>query len=245
MVVTAQTLDANVEAINLVRKALSADDLVKAGSYWAKANGFDHWIYGIGAPAQPRLLGTFPPAWIKSATTGETFSDPLLTAADKRRAPVVWDLQSRAGLPSLLTVTHNRLARELWEIGLRSGMTVPIIKDDHHAQCVFAVSNTHVVDPRVRYKQEPYAMVFALYFQQAIQRVLGNEVFTPQTPVLVPRELECLNWSSQGKTSAEIAMILGIAESTVNYHIANAARKFGVRGRLQAIQQAFRLRLLN
>ncbi len=39
------------------------------------------------------------------------------------------------------------------------------------------------------------------------------------------RECECLLWAAQGKTAAEIAMILSISESTVRFHFKNSSAK--------------------
>lgn len=61
---------------------------------------------------------------------------------------------------------------------------------------------------------------------------------------LTPRELECLQWSALGKSSWEIAGILQISESAVNFHMANIRHKFQVSSRRQAIAQAIRLGLL-
>ena len=61
---------------------------------------------------------------------------------------------------------------------------------------------------------------------------------------LTPRELECLQWSALGKSSWEIAAILQISESAVNFHMANIRQKFQVGSRRQAIAQAVRLGLL-
>jgi len=61
---------------------------------------------------------------------------------------------------------------------------------------------------------------------------------------LTPRELECLQWSALGKSSWEIAGILRISESAVNFHMANIRQKFQVSSRRQAIAQAIRLGLL-
>lgn len=65
-----------------------------------------------------------------------------------------------------------------------------------------------------------------------------------KTP-LSRRELQCLAWVSQGKTSWEIGTILGLSESTVNFHLRNASRKLNVYGRQACIAQAWRLGLLN
>jgi DNA-binding CsgD family transcriptional regulator len=244
MALTAEVLETNIDAINRLRTAKSVKDLVRAGSQWAAVNGFDHWVYGIGAPASPRLLGTFPETWIQSACTETHFSDPLLLIAEKSQRPVVWDLHTKSGIPSMLTVTHDRLLKESWEHGLRSGITIPVHSPDGQAGCVFSASNTNPVGSRTRFRQEPLAVLFSIYFQQEVSRILGAHTFAPQHPTLVARELECLNWASCGKTSAEIALILGLAAVTVNYHINNAAKKLGVKGRFQAIQRALKLQLL-
>lgn len=47
------------------------------------------------------------------------------------------------------------------------------------------------------------------------------------------RELEILKWTADGKTSAEIAMILSISENTVNFHQKNMQRKFNASNKTQ------------
>ncbi len=44
---------------------------------------------------------------------------------------------------------------------------------------------------------------------------------------LSTREMECINWLVEGKSSSEIATILGISRKTVEWHIANIKQKFG------------------
>lgn len=65
-----------------------------------------------------------------------------------------------------------------------------------------------------------------------------------KTP-LSGRELQCLAWVSRGKTSWEIATILGLSEHTVNFHLRNASKKLNVYGRQACIAQAWRLGLLD
>jgi DNA-binding CsgD family transcriptional regulator len=64
-------------------------------------------------------------------------------------------------------------------------------------------------------------------------------------PKLSERELECLEWVSLGKTSWETALILGVSERTINFHLLNAARKLNVYGRQAAIAIALRQNLLH
>lgn len=62
---------------------------------------------------------------------------------------------------------------------------------------------------------------------------------------LTPREVQTLLWVARGKSSAEIAVILEVAERTVNFHIDNVIRKMGVATRVQAAVKATMLGLLN
>jgi LuxR family quorum-sensing transcriptional regulator LasR len=61
---------------------------------------------------------------------------------------------------------------------------------------------------------------------------------------LTVRELECLKWAMAGKTSWETGRILGVSESTVNFHVSNINRKLGVHHRNQAVIKAIRLGIL-
>ncbi|WP_256658799.1 helix-turn-helix transcriptional regulator [Pseudomonas sp. LP_7_YM] len=52
------------------------------------------------------------------------------------------------------------------------------------------------------------------------------------------REIEVLKWSAEGKTAAEVAMILNVKLRTVNFHIGSAIRKMGVTNKTSAVVQA-------
>ncbi len=54
------------------------------------------------------------------------------------------------------------------------------------------------------------------------------------------RERECLLWASEGKTTEEIATIVGVAANTVNSYVNSAARKLAARNRAMAIANAIR-----
>ncbi len=52
------------------------------------------------------------------------------------------------------------------------------------------------------------------------------------------REKEVLNWLKQGKSSWDISVILGISQSTVNFHVYNVMNKLGATNRPQAVAVA-------
>ncbi|MAZ83349.1 MAG: helix-turn-helix transcriptional regulator [Hoeflea sp.] len=52
---------------------------------------------------------------------------------------------------------------------------------------------------------------------------------------LTEREVECLSWIGEGKTSDEIALIIGISRNTVNNYITSIMNKTGARTRSEAV----------
>lgn len=70
-----------------------------------------------------------------------------------------------------------------------------------------------------------------------IRHRLAGSATQPLAPPdfhLTDREIEALTWVARGKSSADIAVILGVAERTVNFHIDNVIRKMQVATRVQA-----------
>ena len=61
---------------------------------------------------------------------------------------------------------------------------------------------------------------------------------------LTDREIDCLNWTAAGKTSAEIAEILTLSEHTVNHYLNRATKKLDTVNRTQAVAKALRVGLI-
>ena len=62
--------------------------------------------------------------------------------------------------------------------------------------------------------------------------------------VLTLREKDILRWCSEGKTSEEIAMLMGLSERTVNFHIGNSIKKLLVANKTAATAKAVYLQLI-
>jgi DNA-binding NarL/FixJ family response regulator len=67
--------------------------------------------------------------------------------------------------------------------------------------------------------------------------VARNDIW-PTLVDLSDRETEALTWVARGKTSAEIAIILGLSKRTVDFHLENARVKLGVQTRTEAVIKA-------
>jgi DNA-binding CsgD family transcriptional regulator len=111
--------------------------------------------------------------------------------------------------------------------------------DTGHARLVMVLLfRNDIVAARDRlYDMALIAAYFAGRFPQA--------AYVPDSMLdLTEREIECLNWIAEGKTSDEISMIIGISRNTVNNYITSIMRKTATKTRSEAIAYAVRNSLI-
>ncbi len=77
-----------------------------------------------------------------------------------------------------------------------------------------------------------------------LARIARDDLW-PGAISLNSREIETLTWAARGKTSAEIAILVGLSKRTVDFHIDNARTKLGVATRIQAAIKATTGRLID
>jgi len=85
--------------------------------------------------------------------------------------------------------------------------------------------------------------VLATIINARLSRVARIDIWKP-TVDLNAREIDTLTWSARGKTSDEIAQILGLTKRTVDFHLDSARGKLGVATRTQAVVKAVTGRLI-
>jgi LuxR family transcriptional regulator len=76
----------------------------------------------------------------------------------------------------------------------------------------------------------------SIVFQRYFEVILSLDSISG----LSDREIQIVSWTSEGKTSSEIAIILGLSEHTVNSYIAAILRKLHVVNRAQMVASALR-----
>lgn len=81
--------------------------------------------------------------------------------------------------------------------------------------------------------------------EYASDRLGSSSQTMDQTVRLSPRQVECLYWVQQGKSSRDIGVILGISHRIVERHVFRACSRLGVRTRLQAVLRARTLGLID
>ena len=82
-------------------------------------------------------------------------------------------------------------------------------------------------------------------FLQALQKLAVAEGLDADTPRFRRREIEVVEWTAEGKTSSEIALILGLSEYTVNEYIGSAMRKLDALNRIHLVTKAIRVGIIS
>ena len=63
-------------------------------------------------------------------------------------------------------------------------------------------------------------------------------------PKLKAREIEVLKWAAVGKSTADIATLLGLNEGTIHVYFKRAAEKLGTLTRTHSVAEAMRYQIL-
>ena len=237
------------EFIEKMRGVPGVDGLRSTFASAVEKLGFNTFVYGgmhipqLGDDATPYILTTFPDSWQQRYFEGEYHrSDPIITESLHRVTPIKWNQLGR-----WREFTHNEaiVMDEAREHGLVHGFTVPV--HGHAAEfglisLVSSESEREFDKLVTAYGHQVHLM--AIYLHGAIQEALISKRPPQRASKLTKREVECLVWTAQGKTSWEISLILGISESTVNFHLKNTMRKLGVYSKTHAVAKTLVLGLI-
>ena len=188
---------------------------------------------------EPYLAVTYSSDWVEHyRTRGYLKIDPVIQTGLRRLLPIDWDELGRDD-----DITLRQFFGEAAEFGLgRKGMSFPV--HGHGGdRALFSVSagfsdREWQWARRTAFRQFP---VIAACLHDAVLRIEG--ALRPQ-PHLSPREIECLQWTSEGKTVWECGMILGLSPHTVRCYLESARHKLGASSNTHAVSLALKSGLL-
>ncbi|MCA1385553.1 MULTISPECIES: LuxR family transcriptional regulator [unclassified Bradyrhizobium] len=188
----------------------------------------------------PAVAVKWPPDWCDRYFKHKYHTiDPVIRRTPMQSRPFLWDqLADRYQLQP----DERRVLDEAREAGLKHGMSVPLFGPLGRVSVVSFASASDDADPQ---DHIGHLNALASQFHTAygdIARPCDNDC--ERKIALSQREINCLRWVGEGKSSWEIGKILNISENTVNFHIKNAMRKLGATSRIQAVLMAVRLNLL-
>lgn len=128
-----------------------------------------------------------------------------------------------------LLARSRPVSRLLASHGLNDAFAVPFFDQARNFSTLMVVGHDLTLRPTNRY----------LITQVAADIVLRVDQISASPPAqhhkLTPRQMEIAEWLVKGKTDWEIGEILRISPKTVNFHVENIKRTYGVRSRNQFV----------
>ncbi len=119
------------------------------------------------------------------------------------------------------------------DVGLRQGFAIPIFLQDNVIDTVTMAGEQPDFDPLAK---RAITMI-GLYAHAKAMSLMAKSIYE-RPKKLSPAESEAITWVAVGKTSGEIAIILGISESAVVKRIDHAMKKLNAVTRAQAATTA-------
>lgn len=207
----------------------------------ARSLGFEHCGYLVGIPVRGAgwrfvMTSNFPRSWQEHyLRQGYHAIDPTIEHAKTSVLPLTWSS----------ALFDSALARDARAIGLNHGWTQPL-RDANgkfgvltlaRSQGAISVEEQESKRPMMRWLAQ---VVHARLFREFLARH-RNECGIR----LTEREIEILRLASEGGTAGDISALTGVAERTINFHIANAIAKLGATNKTHAVTLAIRLGLID
>lgn len=179
------------------------------------------------------LMDTAPAAMTLAALLARHVDYPALTfdllAANEMVEP-------EAQNPNKFAALKRALRDEHAEIGARHWVLLPLSRGDQCGGFAAYFFGDKIED---RETLKPYLRLFSQSAFDHLRIAEGKPAPASECP-LTKRQREALNQVALGKSDWEIAVLLGVSQSTVHEHIEAAKRRLGVRTRVQAVLAAYK-----
>ncbi|MBN9247414.1 MAG: LuxR family transcriptional regulator [Hyphomicrobium sp.] len=173
----------------------------------------------------------WPEPWAALYTQSNFASDDFTISEARRKSdPYSWGT-AMAGRQ--LSQKEKVFLEAMGEFGWADGLSIPIHGPGGQLAFVTMAGSSQLLTPIVRARLQS----FSLLTHARARALLQVDPERGPRDLLTPRELECLRKVGAGKSDRAIGEELGIARTTVKYHLEHARQKLGVRTRAQALAQ--------
>lgn len=225
----------------------SYDDVRPLCEEFCNAFEFEHYLFAVctitslSAP-QVTTISNYPEDWLKMYfDQSMQKDDPVVKYCFTNTEPVRWD--ELMHMEEYMSPEGERIMAKAIDIGLLNGISIPLnAPGGKFAILSLATSNILQVDERML-NVLPYAQSFSVSLLEAFSRI-DTIKLEASSNRLTPREIECLFWACEGKTTWEIAKIVDISERTIIFHLTSATKKLGAANRQHAVAKAIIMGLI-
>ncbi len=186
--------------------------------------GFEYYAYGVRhlTPfTRPRteICGSYPASWLAHYEKQNYAAvDPSILSGLRSTEMVVWN--------DALFDNSRTLWQEARDWGLCIGATLPIRSHDRSLRVLSVARRQDIISQA---ENNEIQVRLRCILERVTLRLtdLGDSERAHQLVCLSRREREILQWTADGKSSGEIALILTISVNTVNFHLKAIQKKFG------------------
>lgn len=192
------------------------------------------------------FISNYPQAWQEEYLANNYHQrDPVVLSGLKRTSPFCWDEN--------ITFRLSEIFMQSRAYNIVNGVTF-VLHDHLNNVAMLSLVTDNTVEPSEQLRMHSASLQMVLIdISEQTHRLLAMPLthlsVGPAQPhcnrlAFTSREYEVLYWAGMGKTYENIAIILGITERTVKFHMANLVRKMGVRNARQAIRLGVELKLI-
>jgi len=218
-----------VDFQSVIRKLIDAYGLSNA-VYWCPT------FHGR-ALDDPFLVVTYKQDWVDHYIRSNYAAvDPVVNTGARSLLPIDWSQFDRS--PRKVT----RLFNESREAGVGAqGLTIPVRGAENGVWGLFSITSN---DSDAEWKRRRRAIIADLVMIANFVHHKAYDLHTRGENIdlnaITRRETEALAWTSEGKSIADIAVLMQISAETVKAHLDSARHKLGALNRVHAVSKAIR-----
>lgn len=202
----------------------------------------EYYIYAIirsvSSLSSPEIYTytNYPNDWFNSYfDEGMQKHDPVVKYCFENTTPIHWDKLIQ--MEKYIDPVGVKIMERAATIGLVNGLSMPL-KTPNGEVAIFSLAScrSDAIEDRLL-DVLPHAQTFGSQLFQTFYRLKSeNPEFNQRK--LTARELECLFWACEGKTTWEISKIVDVTERTIIFHLTSATKKLGAVNRQHAVAKA-------
>ncbi len=226
--------------VGAINRAQTVDELQAIASRHLDDLGFSMFAFHMVRHTQTRsadkvltILTDYPKEWLQRYTTNRyIWQDLVHERSAGTIIPFAWSEAQEREIPKTAAIVFEEAA----EFGLRDGFSVPVRGLNNTFSVFSAVADGTVAERRQALKMNGgnVTLLASLLHQRCTELLDANGKLDSERVRLTDREREVLKWIGSGKTSPDIADILGISEATVDSHVHAAMVKLDATTRTHA-----------
>jgi LuxR family transcriptional regulator len=173
------------------------------------------------------LYSNYPPEWIECYQREDFYKqDCAANRSHSSTMPILWSDDLYREAPDF--------RQQACEHGLRHGWTQSLHDLQHNESQVSVARPVGEVSLAELYDKAGKVQWLCHTLHAVISEYHLSKL-CPPAPKMTERELEVLKWSAAGKTAADVACILSLSQSTVNFHIRSVIAKTNASNKAGAI----------